>query len=102
MLNIFVAEIRLQCARVVAPVGQCVAARMAQHVRMHTALEPSLNASLSKENRYPEGLAALPNHVVSSRNERTHHRIGQATRLAHTRSAVPVLRLVDALGGEKR
>jgi hypothetical protein len=34
-------------------------------------------------------LAALRNHVLSSRNEWTHHRIRQATRLVHTRSDVP-------------
>jgi len=44
MLNIFVAEIRLQCARVVAPIRQCITARMAQHVRVHTELELSLDA----------------------------------------------------------
>jgi len=40
VLNVLVAQIRLQCARVGAPIRQCiaVAARVAQHVRMHTKL----------------------------------------------------------------
>jgi len=35
VLNIFVPQVGLQCARVVAPVRQCIAARVAQHVRMN-------------------------------------------------------------------
>src|SRR5215472_4066804 len=39
MLNIFVAEVGLQRARVVAPVRQCITARMAQHVRVNYEVE---------------------------------------------------------------
>ena len=44
VLNIFVAEVGLQRPRIMPPVRECVTARMAQHVRMHTELKPSLLA----------------------------------------------------------
>src|SRR6516165_1088148 len=44
MMNIFVAEVRLQCPCVVTPVRQCVAAGMSKHMRMHTELELGLLA----------------------------------------------------------
>jgi len=45
MLDVLVPQVSLQRARVMPPVCKRIAARMAQHVRMHTELEPGLDAS---------------------------------------------------------
>ena len=39
VLNIFVAEVGLQCTRIMPSVRQCVPARMAQHVRVNYEIE---------------------------------------------------------------
>src|SRR6516162_1022950 len=44
VLNIFVAEVGLQRPGIMPPVGQCVAARMAQHMWVHAELELGLLA----------------------------------------------------------
>jgi len=44
VLNIFVAEVGLQRPGIMPSVRQCITARMAQHVRMHTEFELGLLA----------------------------------------------------------